>query len=158
MAANGMWNGPEREPSLDRALPRDGALPLRELTSRASKSDSVEMSQGFPSVQRRLTAGDEKPQRWMLGEMVGRSPAMERLFLQMRYLAGHLRCALIEGERGAGKTLTAKTLHRLGPARDREFVALSAGRFLSGAAHVAELERASGGTLYLSRVDTLNHE
>ena len=38
--------------------------------------------------------------RWSLGNMVGRSPAMERLFLQMRYLAGHLRVALVEGERG----------------------------------------------------------
>jgi DNA-binding NtrC family response regulator len=58
-----------------------------------------------------LTLGQRA--RWTLGEMVGRSAAMERLFLQIRYLATHLRVGLIEGEAGTGKRLTVETLGQL---------------------------------------------
>ena len=95
--------------------------------------------------------------RWMLGEMVGRSAAMERLFLQMRYLANHLRVALIEGESGTGKLMTAKTLHALATGRASGFVPCAATRFLRGNCG-STLEEARGGTLYLTRVDTLTAE
>lgn len=95
--------------------------------------------------------------RWMLGEMVGRGPAMERLFLQMRYLANHLRVALIEGEGGTGKLLTAKTLHALATGRGNGFVPCSASSFLRGSS-TATLDEARGGTLYLTRVDALTSE
>ncbi len=95
--------------------------------------------------------------RWMLGEMVGRSPAMERLFLQMRYLANHLRVALIEGECGTGKLLAAKSLHALATGRGNGFVPCSAASFLRGTC-AGTLEEARGGTLYLTRVDTLTPE
>ena len=95
--------------------------------------------------------------RWMLGEMVGRSPAMERLFLQMRYLANHLRVALIEGECGTGKQLTARTLHALSLGRASGFVPCAASGFLRGSCPGA-LEEARGGTLYLTRVDAMTNE
>lgn len=44
---------------------------------------------------------------------VGSSAAMERLRLQVRRIAPHLRIALITGERGTGKQHTARTLHSL---------------------------------------------
>lgn len=68
-----------------------------------------------------LTAGQRA--RWTLGEMVGRSAAMERLFLQMRYLAKHLRVGLVEGEAGTGKRLVAETLGQL--ASDRAAASLA---------------------------------
>ena len=95
--------------------------------------------------------------RWMLGEMVGRSPAMERLFLQMRYLANHLRVALIEGECGTGKLLTAKTLHALATGKASGFIPCSAKGFLRGNCN-GTLDEARGGTLYLTRVDALTPE
>jgi len=95
--------------------------------------------------------------RWKLGEMIGRSPAMERLFLQMRYLANHLRVALIEGEGGTGKLLTAKTLHALATGRASGFVPASASSFLRGNCNSA-LDEARGGTLYLTRVDAMTPE
>jgi DNA-binding NtrC family response regulator len=95
--------------------------------------------------------------RWMLGEMAGRSPAMERLFLQMRYLANHLRVALIEGESGTGKLLTAKTLHALATGKASGFVPCSASSFLRGNCN-STLDEARGGTLYLTRVDALTTE
>ena len=93
--------------------------------------------------------------RWKLGEMVGRSPAMERLFLQMRYLANHLRVALIEGEPGTGKLLTARTLHTLATGRSDGFVPCSAQTFFANGESVRALEESRGGTLYLTRVDAL---
>ncbi len=93
--------------------------------------------------------------RWKLGEMVGRSPAMERLFLQMRYLANHLRVALIEGEPGTGKLLAARTLHALATGRTEGFVPCSAQAFFSSGESSRALEEARGGTLYLTRVDSL---
>ncbi|HEY0784890.1 MAG TPA: sigma 54-interacting transcriptional regulator [Acidobacteriaceae bacterium] len=95
--------------------------------------------------------------RWMLGQMVGRSPAMERLFLQMRYLANHLRVALIEGESGTGKLLTAETLHGLAAGRASSFVPCQASAFLRGNCS-ALLDEARGGTLFLTHVDALTPE
>lgn len=102
--------------------------------------------------------------RWTLGSMVGRSSEMERLFLQMRYLANHLRVALIEGERGVGKELAARTLHELAGAKGghgahgRAFVACRAAEFFSQHDLAARLEEARGGTLYLAGVEALNGE
>ena len=96
--------------------------------------------------------------RWALGSMVGRSSAMERLFLQMRYLAGHLRLGLLEGERGTGKRMAAETLHGLAPHRGGSFVHVSARDFFVGGQFSAKLGEARGGTLYLSGVDGLNPE
>ncbi len=95
--------------------------------------------------------------RWTLGEMTGRSAPMERLFLQMRYLAGHLRLALIEGERGTGKRLAARTLHDLSPHRNAPFLDCTAREFFTGGS-AARLEAVRGGTLYLSGIDQLEHE
>lgn len=44
---------------------------------------------------------------------VGHSAAIERLRLQVRRVAPHLRIALITGERGTGKQQIARTLHTL---------------------------------------------
>ncbi len=96
--------------------------------------------------------------RWALGGMVGRSAAMERLFLQMRYLANHLRIALLEGERGTGKQLAARTLHQLSPHQGGPFLHCPAAAFFSGSSLPTSLEKVRGGTLYLSGVDALNHE
>ncbi len=96
--------------------------------------------------------------RWTLGAMVGRSSEMERLFLQMRYVASHLRIALIEGERGTGKELTARTLHDLSNARGRNFVACRAADFFVARDLGQQLSAARGGTLYLSGIDSLNAE
>jgi hypothetical protein len=51
----------------------------------------------------------EQHPEWLLGSIIGRSPAMQRLFSQMRCTARHLRIATIEGESGTGKTLAART-------------------------------------------------
>jgi DNA-binding NtrC family response regulator len=92
----------------------------------------------------------------MPGGMIGRCPAMERLFLQMRYLAGHLRIASIEGERGSGRRIVAETLHSLGPARDSAFLHEDAAHLMRGPELGRALARLGGGTLYLEQVDALD--
>ena len=88
----------------------------------------------------------------MPGAMIGRCPAMERLFLQMRYLAGHLRIASIEGERGSGRRIAAETLHALGPARGTVFLHGEAAHLMRGPELGRALARLDGGTLYLEQV------
>jgi len=53
--------------------------------------------------------------------MVGRSPAMLDVFLNIRRVAPHFRTALIAGPAGSGKELAAAALHRLSPGRSARF-------------------------------------
>jgi len=103
--------------------------------------------------------------------MAGRCPAMLRLFSQMRHIAGYLRIATIEGERGTGKLLAAQALHQLGSAAKSPFVPCPAaqlcdmqhGLSLVSSRSLLKTElsalphsrQATGGTLVLTRVDEL---
>ena len=143
-----------REPAQEAGHSSGGMRPFPVEPHAGRQAHPEAQTAGFGS--HAFTSGQRA--RWTLGGMVGRSPSMERLFLQMRYLAGHLRCALIEGEHGTGKQLAARTLHELGPVRDRGFVSATADEFLSGAQAAAGLEQVRGGTLHLRAVDALNHD
>lgn len=110
---------------------------------------------------RPLTVGQRA--RWVLADMVGRSAAMERLFLQMRYLARHLRVALIEGEPGTGKRLAVQTLHGLFVADgapsmhgNAKLTVEQASMFLAEKDLREPLAQIQGGLLYLTHVDQLN--
>jgi DNA-binding NtrC family response regulator len=109
---------------------------------------------------------------WSFGQMLGRSPAMQRLFSQMRHTARHLRVATIEGESGTGKLLAARILHEYGLDSQSPFVPCSAERFLAAEPAITlvpprsikrpelstlpALRQSSGGTLVLTRVDELS--
>ncbi len=101
-------------------------------------------------------AGVEVRERWKLGRMTGRSVAMERLFLEARYLSKHLVTGLIEGEAGTGKKLLAGTLHDLSAHRAGPFVACPAPEFFRERISGKHLQAAAGGTLYLSAIDELH--
>lgn len=110
---------------------------------------------------------------WSFGLMAGRSPAMQRLFSQMRHTARHLRIATIEGEGGTGKLLAARTLHEFGSTdAQAPFVPCVAAQFLESAPAIAivptrlstrpdfsanpTLRQSAGGTLVLTRIDELS--
>ena len=99
---------------------------------------------------------------WLLGSMIGRSAAMQRLFSQMRATARHLRIATIEGDGGAGKTLAARTLHELGPASAGPFVPCPAAQFFQQGPALASFTPlaadAREGVLFLTHVEELSLE
>lgn len=110
---------------------------------------------------------------WSFGQMAGRSPAMQRLFSQMRHTARHLRIATIEGEGGTGKLLAARTLHEFGSTDPQAaFVPCVAAQFFESPSVISivparpstrqdfsaspVLRQSAGGTLVLTRIDELS--
>jgi len=118
----------------------------------ASFTQSSEQPAAEAFVEPEVRAGRGEPAQ--LGDMVGRSLVMQRLFARMRQAAPHLRIVAFEGEAGTGKTVTARTLYSLGPAAEAAFVACAASRFMSAETQ-ALLDEARGGTLFLSRIGEL---
>ncbi len=105
-----------------------------------------------------------------LGELIGASPSMRKLFDEMKRIAPTDATVLIVGESGTGKELVAKTLHELSQRRERPYLAVNCGAVspnlieselfghekgsFTGAfrQHVGFFERAHGGTLFLDEV------
>lgn len=120
-----------------------------------------------------LAAEGEMARRLEFCEMIGRSAIMQEIFSLIRRLAPHVRTALITGETGTGKELAARALHRMGPRRDRRFVAVNCsavvetlfeselfghvrGAFTGAVDSKAGLfELADGGTLFLDEIGEL---
>jgi two-component system, NtrC family, response regulator HydG len=80
---------------------------------------------GIDRRRRLLEADSALASRFEFCGMVGRSPGMQELFDMIRRLAPHARTALITGETGTGKELVARALHKLGPRRERKFIAFN---------------------------------
>ncbi len=59
------------------------------------------------------------------GDLVSRSPLMQRVFDVLPAVAASPSTVLILGETGTGKELVARTIHDLGPVRDGPFVAVN---------------------------------
>jgi len=104
------------------------------------------------------------------GDMVGRSPVMQRLYDTMAKIAPIEADIMIFGESGTGKELAARTLHQLSGRRKGPFVGLNCGAIspsviestlfgherdaFTGATvtHVGVFEQARGGTLFLDEI------
>lgn len=65
--------------------------------------------------------------RFRLGDIVSRSPAMEKVFEVIPAVAASPSTILLLGETGTGKELMARTIHALSPRREGPFVALNCG-------------------------------
>jgi len=63
--------------------------------------------------------------RYTFEDIVGRSPAMMRLFEILPQIAASDSTVLIEGPSGTGKELFARAIHNLSPRRKKPFVAVS---------------------------------
>jgi two-component system response regulator HydG len=108
--------------------------------------------------------------RAALDNMVGESPAMERVRDLVARLGGSDISVIIEGETGTGKELVARALHAAGPRRSGPFVAINCGAVPvnlleselfghvrgaftgANAPHAGLLLKASGGTLLLDEI------
>jgi two-component system response regulator AtoC len=105
--------------------------------------------------------------------LVGRHPAMVRLYAQIAQVAQTHATVLVSGESGTGKELVARAIHRQSPRRDQPLVAVNLAAVPDGlfeselfghekgaftGAHSRKLgkfELAHGGTLFLDEVGSL---
>jgi two-component system, NtrC family, response regulator AtoC len=105
-----------------------------------------------------------------LGYLWGSAPAMQRVYEQIRRVAGTSVPVLITGESGTGKELAARTLHDLSQRAKQPFLAVNCGAIsphliesevfghekgsFTGAdrQHQGFFERAKGGTLFLDEI------
>jgi two-component system response regulator HydG len=108
-----------------------------------------------------------------MGNLVGNSPAMEKLYRILSKVAGTNHPVLIAGESGTGKELVARTIHTNGPNANKPFVPVDCGSLapamiegelfgyapgaVPGAARakVGLLAGIDGGTLFLDEIGEL---
>ncbi|HJW81583.1 MAG TPA: sigma-54 dependent transcriptional regulator, partial [Acidiferrobacterales bacterium] len=107
-------------------------------------------------------------------QLLGESPATRHLIEEIEKVAPYKTNVLITGESGTGKELVARTIHNLGPRRDRPWVAINCSAIprdlmeselfgyvkgaFTGAAQtrLGRLEQAQGGTLFLDEIGDLD--
>ena len=110
------------------------------------------------------------------GRMVGRSPAMQKIYDLIERVAPTQASVLLSGESGTGKELAAETIHLLSRRRDGPFLAVNCGAVVktlveselfghergsftgAEAARRGYFERANGGTLFLDEVSEMAPE
>lgn len=103
-------------------------------------------------------------------QLIGQSPAMQKLQQSIRQVAPEKATTLIAGETGTGKELVAQAIHQLSPRKDALFVAVNCaaipgdmleselfgherGAFTGAVKNrIGKFEMADGGTLFLDEV------
>ncbi len=106
-------------------------------------------------------------------EIVGRSPALRRVLIQVEQVAPGDTTVLITGETGTGKELLARAIHKLSPRRDRALITVNSGAISPGlveselfghekgaftgavSRRVGRFEVADAGTLFLDEIGDL---
>ena len=108
--------------------------------------------------------------RFDIGQIIGKSPAIEKVFEMIRKVAPTKSNVLITGESGTGKELVARAIHSLAPQNNKRFLAINCsaipeslleselfghvkGSFTSACQHKKGLfQCARGGTLFLDEI------
>lgn len=112
--------------------------------------------------------------RYQVGDIVSRSPSMQRIFKILAQVALSDSTVLIQGETGTGKELLAKAIHNMSPRAKKPFVAINCGAlpdtlleselfgYKAGAFTHATRDKAGhfamaeGGTLLLDEISELS--
>jgi DNA-binding NtrC family response regulator len=142
-------------------LDRLEMLVRRALRERSVRAENAEL--------RREVVKARMPDR-----MIGRSPAMERVFETIRQVAPSKATILIQGESGTGKEVAAKAIHSLSNRAEKPFVAVHCaalspqlleselfghekGAFTgAGERRIGRFEQAAGGTLFLDEIGEID--
>ncbi len=69
----------------------------------------------------------ELEKKYTCGDIIGRGPAMQKLFELLPLIADSHSTVLVEGASGTGKELVARAIHDLSPRRHKRFVAINCG-------------------------------
>ena len=119
---------------------------------------------------------DELRELGRFSRLVGRSPAMQKVYDLIARVAPTRAGVLLTGESGTGKELAAETIHRLSQRREGPFVAVNCGAIpatlieshlfghekgsFTGAdtSRRGYFEMAHGGTLFLDEISDMPHE
>ncbi|WP_420266769.1 sigma-54 interaction domain-containing protein [Candidatus Magnetominusculus dajiuhuensis] len=106
--------------------------------------------------------------------IIGKGPAIEKVFAQIKSIASAYWTVLIEGETGTGKELAARAIHSLGSRKDKPFIAVNCagltdsllasqlfghtkGAFTGAvSAHKGVFEAAEGGTVFLDEIGDIS--
>jgi two-component system, NtrC family, response regulator PilR len=138
------------------------ALEKRELAAR-----------GRSLAEDNLLLRQQLDRRQRLGDMIGRSPAMQAVFELVDKVAAARTTVLITGESGVGKELVARAVHAKGPRAQNPFVPVNCGAIpeglieselfghVKGAFTGAQSDKqglfqtAEGGTLFLDEIAEL---
>jgi two-component system response regulator GlrR len=139
-----------------------------------------EIQLGNTRLQLQVVAGgrDEFPisSHTAFGSLLGRSPAMRRVFALLERAADSESTLLLEGESGTGKDLVAENTHRISPRKDGPFIVVDAGSMQANLAEselfghrkgaftgaesdrVGAFEAGGGGTVFIDEVGELPPE
>jgi DNA-binding NtrC family response regulator len=111
-----------------------------------------------------------------LASIVGKTPAMQRVFRLIERVAPTRASVLVTGETGTGKELVARAVHDLSPRSEKPFIAVNCSAIPStlleaelfghvrgsftGAVQSRKglIEEAAGGTLFLDEISTLSED
>jgi DNA-binding NtrC family response regulator len=120
-----------------------------------------------------LLLREEFQKRHDLPSIVGDSPRLQEVSLQIQKVAPTDSTVLLQGESGTGKELFARAIHRLSPRRERPFVAINCAAIpdtllenelfghergsYTGASgrHAGKFELADSGTIFLDEIGEL---
>ena len=156
----------------------DNAVAARQLGAAAYLVKPLDLREVEETIRQVLAAAAETPavevSKTTGIRLLGSSPAMQRVFLEIAHATTSDAPVLLSGPTGAGKTLAARVIHEHSPRTAGPFVTLHCGALpeqlleselfghekgaFTGALteRVGHIERAQGGTLFLDEIGDIS--
>ncbi len=119
---------------------------------------------------------EEHLQNLHFEDIVGESPAIQRVLAKVDQVCGTDATVMITGETGVGKELVARAVHNNSPRKDKPFIRIHCSALpetliaselfghekgaFTGATHrrIGRFELADGGTLFLDEIGDISHD